>query len=177
MSWKLRKDRTELVAEGRVWIDAPPRKHYYSIYLWGSTAALNAAQCADSVANSLQQPNWFEAADDGAALAIVCHSNRRIRVHADGTETEIVRPKLGEMHFEQGNWPMDMVAHECLHVALGSADLGPDLRDLKDQEGTAEEVLCYRLGATFDAVYRWLWEVDPSDGWEAVEAPAVRVVA
>lgn len=171
MSWKRIKDRSELVAEGRVWIDAPPRKHYYSIYLWSSTKALNAAACPGGW---LAHPDGKE---DESCGAFVAHSLRRYRIDADGTKTATPLPKLGEIHFEWNRWPMEVVAHECQHIAIGaSSALGMDFDQLPD-DGDAQEVLCDRLGEAFDAVYRWLWEVDSPDGWKRLEDPAVRAVA
>jgi hypothetical protein len=84
----------------------------------------------------------------------------------DAGEWEI-HPKLGELHFQSGDWDVNTVAHEVLHATLHRMryvapyvpavmnDLAPD----HDPEN--EETIAYEHGAWVECCMRWLTNNDP----------------
>lgn len=85
-----------------------------------------------------------------------------IEICENGTEKEVVFPKLGEIHFVSGKWDMEVVSHELMHAIIHCMRvLSPTATDVIEQVGESEEVICYLFGRWVDQVYRKLWESDP----------------
>lgn len=92
MTWIRNKDRSKLKHECRLYVDdAPPRHHYFSVYVWQTPEALEAATPDDA----LPVPEELERDGTGDVIGKCCHTPERTRVDADGTETTITRPKNG----------------------------------------------------------------------------------
>jgi hypothetical protein len=166
-----RKDRSHLVASGRVPLEtsydggyATPR--YWHLYLWADREAL----CANA---------GFEV--DPRTAAAFCHAYRVLVLEPGKPDHWKPRRKLGELHLVANEWTVEKVVHEVAHgffeMLREGCETWPKWTDLATQDGkppaelrqtrpcdagmVAEEVACYRMGRLVDAIFSWLWEVNP----------------
>lgn len=86
-----------------------------------------------------------------------------LEVSSDGSEKEIIWPKLGEIHFICGMWDVEIVSHEVGHAVLHKIRMiGPSAQSIIDQDGSSEEDFCYLLGTMALNIYKLLWDTDPT---------------
>jgi hypothetical protein len=133
---------------------------FVTVYLWENRE--------DMIAASMNPPGTRAACD-----------HMPYRESPDGSVW--ISPKVGELHFVEGDWNLEIVAHEILHAIFGiiraigphpEAIFNQDKRSANGSEylmGSAEEDICYLHGQMVDDVYRWLWENNPSKKWTKKE--------
>jgi len=132
------KDKNNLIKYGKLPIT---KRHYYRLYFWKDRQAM--------LSNTVANP-------DGTA-ACCCFEPTRIRIYEDGKEEIDQQPKLGELHFVDGYTSDEIIAHELGHALLHRMRvLTPTAQDVMNQEGQAEEEICYQLGEAFVSVKEWL---------------------
>ena len=157
MPIRVRKRYDELVSDCRLYLEIAEEKvlqrhrHYYDAFLWQSRAAM--------LENTLLDADG----SDDRTRACCCHTPTRIRIEEDGAETVMPRWKLGEVHFVQGDWDVEVVVHELAHAqfeTFRSLDT-VQLDDVMEQNGDAEETACYRLGRWVQSLGNWLAHADP----------------
>ena len=144
MACKRDKDMSKCVASCKFYV--PGTTHFWTVYLWQDVAALNEIS--------------KEEYPDSEALGYCAHMPRRFKF-TDGTESKIVVPKLGELHFVQGRWTLDIVAHECRHTESTAHEALGIVIEHGNQDIEQEERACYYLAGLIDNVYCWLWETNP----------------
>jgi hypothetical protein len=152
------KDKTNLVAERRVW--TKDRQHYWNVYLWKTTKDLH--QNADPFCNG----GKF----DGDKVALGCHCPAPILLDLESGEL-LPKPKMGELHFISKKWDEEIITHELTHVLFHRLKmLCPNpLPILEEDDMGREEIICRCHGRLFPIVYRWLWEIDTPEDWIKVK--------
>ena len=142
--YKRIKDDSKIVAQWKLKVKG---KHYYHVFLWKDQEAFDKNTCDNP---------------PGEISGCVNYAPTYLNIYK-GKEIHTVLPKLGEIHFIQGIWTLEIVAHELLHAMLHRINVlrNPLINDIFDQNGTAEEDICYDFGRWADEIYRRLWEVTP----------------
>lgn len=137
--------KAQPIAVGKLRSNTKP--YYYKVFLWKDRADYEEAA-------KPEKPDVTTA---------MCVSDLYIR--DDGSWE--VHPKLGEIHFQSGDWDVNIVSHEVLHATLHRTryvapftdavmnDLAPSF-DSED-----EETIAYEHGAWVESCMRWLTNTDP----------------
>jgi len=142
MSYKRVKDETNLKAKYKL---RAGKKNYFHVFLWKDQESFKKNTMGNDVGNIVGcanlSPTIIEFTDKG--------------------EREIVRPKLGEVHFISGKWDTEIVAHELCHALIHRLRMiAPKAGDVVEQKDDSEETICYEFGRWVDEVYRLLWKHD-----------------
>jgi len=140
--YKRIKDETHLITKYKL---KAGDKHYFNVFLWENQAAFDK--------NTL---------DNIPKKSLGCVNMAPSIIEFDkGNEREIIRPKLGEIHFISGKWTTEIVAHELTHALMQRLRMiEPKSNDVIEQNGDSEETIAYEFGRWFDQIYRKLWEDD-----------------
>jgi hypothetical protein len=140
MAYKRLKDESKTVGK---WKLKAGKKHYFHVFLWEDP-------------ESFAQNTTDTDKKTGGCVNLVPSI---IEIEGD-SKKEIVRPKLGEVHFIKDRWDMEIVAHELCHALIHRIRMiRPDATQVVEQEGDSEETICYEFGKWVDQIYRVLWEV------------------
>jgi len=141
MPYKRIKDESNLIAKRKLMAG---KKYYFHVFLWADQESFDA----NTLDNSPKQSS-----------GCVNLAPSIIEVSESG-EREIIRPKLGEVHFIQDKWDLEIVAHELCHALIQRIRMiSPSAVQIVEQEGNAEEDICYEFGRWIDQIYRLLWEI------------------
>ena len=148
MPYKRIKDETNLLAKWKMKADG---RHYFHVFLWKTQKSFIANACDV----------------DTTTLGCANLACTMIRVHEDGTEDIVIRPKLGEVHFIKDQWDLEIVAHELCHALIHRIrQIKPSFKNIIDQDGRSEEDICYNFGAWVNEIYNHLWKVNPNKKWK-----------
>lgn len=143
------KDESKCLAK---WKMKAGKRHYFHVFLWESKQAFDENTCDN---------------EPGEALGCCNNAPSIIEIGSDGSEREIIRPKLGEVHFIKDTWNMEIVAHELFHAIIQQIRMiGPKADDIVEQIGDSEEDICYTFGRWMHEIYSLLWEVNPYGRWK-----------
>ena len=93
MPYKYRKDESNLVDK---WLIKADKKHYFHVFLWDSQESFDK-NTVDNIP--------FESSGCANLAPSIIEIGK-------GFEREIVRPKLGEVHFVKDKWTLEIVIHE-----------------------------------------------------------------
>ena len=145
------KDESKCVQKWTLRIIKPKKYFYFHVFLWENQKSFDENTFGN-------KPN--------EAMACVNLAPTIIEITTKGkksTEREIIRPKLGEIHFIKNNWNTETVAHELFHAFIHRlrSVKDPTAEQIIEQEGTSEEDICYEFGQWFDQLYRELWAINP----------------
>ena len=147
------KDESQLMGK---WKISAGKKNYFHVFLWPSQETFDQ--------------NTYDN-KPGESSGCVNLAPPYIEVYKDGTTSEeMIRPKLGEVHFIKDKWDMEVVAHELFHALMHRLRfVKPSAEDIMEQVGSSEEDVAYEFGRWVDKIYRKLWEKD-SEGskWERI---------
>jgi len=145
------KDTSNLISQYKL---KAGKRHYFHVFLWATQE--------DFDKNTLDNISYESSGCVNFAPSI-------IECSSEG-EREIVRPKLGEIHFIKKKWTIEVVAHELCHALIHRLRvIEPKAQDVVDQENESEELICYEFGAWVDQIYRLLWKDDPPPQWSYLE--------
>jgi len=179
MPCNAKKDLSNCLARAKVRILGG--KHFFSIYLWDTKEDLNLQaqiEGGDAEAACCHMP------ESAILPARTFWRWLVLKFTPQFIQRRFIKfewrtpPKAGEIHFYRNAWTMENVAHECAHATLGAAraygltpgylmdgsgELSSHLMRGDFPEGAIsdEELFCYIQGELFDAVFRWLWGVNP----------------
>jgi len=143
MPYKLRKDGAKLLAK---WKLKAGKKHYFHVLLWEDQESFDQ--------NTIDNIPHESSGCINLAPTIIKFS--------DGNEEEIIKPKLGEVHFIKNKWTMEIVAHELCHALIHRIRMIlPSANEIMEQDDDSEEIICYEFGRWAEQIYRSLWEVNP----------------
>lgn len=146
MPIKHSKDMSQCVAWNDFYTDYFPG-HYYRVCLWKDRRAM--------LDNTLH--NDEEGSDEDCG-GITCHAPYTARIGNDGRSMNRAPKRLGEIHFIQDDWNLEVVAHECFHASNHICKI---LNINPQTEILFEERAAYIHGELVDEVYGWLWRTDP----------------
>lgn len=150
MPYRRKKDETNLVAKWKLKVKP---NYYFHVFLWKDQKSYFSNTPDDVMPNE-------------RSLACAALAPNIIEIYEDGSEKEIIRPKLGELHFIKDKWGLNVVSHELMHAMIHRIRmLHPDFKKVLDQEDDYEEDICYEFGHWVDKIYRKLWEINPSGKW------------
>ena len=137
------KNEADLIAKYKL---KAGNKYYFHVFLWGSQKSFDE--------NTLDNKPGTSSGCVNLAPTIIETSKN--------SEREIIRPKLGEIHFIKEKWTTEIVAHELCHALIHRLRMiKPKAEDVIAQEEDFEELVCWEFGRWMDQVYRLLWEDDP----------------
>ena len=147
MPYKRTKDKANLVVQWKLKSSRKP--FYFHVFLWKTQEAFDKNTLDNNPGEALGCANL--------APDIICFNT------VTKEETQIIRPKLGEIHFIKGKWNMEIVAHELMHAIIHRIRLmaKPTFEEIANQEGDSEEEICWEFGWWVDQIYRLLWDTDP----------------
>lgn len=155
MAYKRLKDETGLVCQ---WTMKAGKRFYFHIYLWKDQQSFDKNTCDNNI---------------GESAGCVNLSPTIIEI-TKNSEREIIRPKLGEVHFIKDRWNLEIVAHELCHALIHRIRMiSPKANQIVEQEGDSEETICYEFGEWVDKIYRNLWEKNPSKKW--IKQESIRI--
>ena len=117
-----------VIAKKRFFLEDSPR--YYEIYLWDDKIALQ---------------KYLLEKNKQTTLGLTC--NEPVQAHIN---------KIGEIHFAEGEWDLNIVAHECEHATMNIMRL----LNLDYRQVVNEERICYLNGRLVQSVYHWLDEME-----------------
>lgn len=144
MPYKRHKDESKLKAKCKLYCN--DKRHYFHVFLWKDQESFDN--------NTLgNRPGESRGCVNLAPSIIECIGDK---------EREIIRPKLGEIHFISNNWSLEIVAHELCHALVQRLRMlkTPTIQQVINQENSSEEDICYEFGAWVDKIYRFVWEND-----------------
>ena len=149
MPYKYRKDESSLVDK---WLIKADKKHYFHVFLWDSQESFNK-NTVDNI------PFEFSGCVNLAPTIIEIDKD---------FEREIVRPKLGEVHFIKDKWTLEIVAHELCHAMFHRLRMmkNPTAEQIMEQDNSSEEDICYEFGRWVDQIYRFLWSANRNKNWK-----------
>lgn len=140
MPYNLKKDLTHCLSRAKIFIGHGGR--YYMAYLWDDRNSMHENATTDI--------------DGEMGDGLCCHAPYLCMIQEDGMRRRFPR-KLGEMHFLQGKWDMEVVAHECFHATNHTCKaFGVNPQEDIEQE----EFAAYVQGELTNQAYKWLWDVD-----------------
>jgi hypothetical protein len=143
MAYNRIKDESNLIAK---WKLKSKGKFYFHVFLWADQESFDQ--------NTLDNTIGQSAGCCNLAPTI-------IKIFEDGSEEEIIWPKLGEIHFIKGKWSLEIVAHELCHALIQRIRMIlPTANDIIEQIGDSEETICYEFGEWIEQIYCLLWKVD-----------------
>jgi hypothetical protein len=195
MAMNPKKDLSHCLAKARVrfWpdFDTPtcatppgPRRaaRFFDLYLWESEADLQT-QTRTANAGAASVPDnenwrWRGPWKPGRVSDSLWWLVRTLRLPPEWVWwRRWMRPKVGELHFVQGEWNEEQVGHEVFHATMHVIRaIGPRMEHVIRQatnpayrRGSAEEDAAYLHGELVAEVYRWLWQVDPNGKWQRLD--------
>lgn len=143
MPYKRFKDESDLIAKFKINAE---RGYYFHVFLWASQNSFDVNTCNNA---------------PGEAAGCCNLAPSILMIGSDGSEVEIIRKKLGEVHFIKGKWTLEIVAHELCHALIQRLRMiEPSAEKVIEQTGDSEEIICYEFGRWVDSVYRLLWKHD-----------------
>ncbi len=144
MPFKRIKDESDLKSKYKIFCN--DKYHYFHIFLWKTQKAFDE--------NTLDNIPKESAACVNLAPTIIEYSNK--------VEKEIIRPKLGEIHFISKKWSLEIIAHELCHALVQRLRMikKPTLQQVIEQYEDSEEEICYEFGSWVDMIYRLLYKDD-----------------
>lgn len=142
MTIKRIKDYTGLISSGIM--KTADKKHYWNLYLWQDNDCLRR--------NTVNM--------DKEVLG--CHCSVPVLIDPE-SEDPCPKPKIGELHFIQGVWDVNYVAHELSHALFQRLKfLCPNPNTvLKEDNMEIEEFYCYEFGDWMQGICNWLYNNDP----------------
>jgi len=145
--YKHRKDESNLIAK---WKLKAGKKHYFHVFLWADQQSFDENTLGNKPGQSRGCVNL--------APSIISFKNE--------VEREIIRPKLGEVHFIKDKWDLEVVAHELCHALIQRIRMiNPSAKQIVNQDEDNEEDICYEFGAWVDEIYHLLWSENPNMNW------------
>lgn len=150
---------------------------FFAVYLWDSEGELTrqiGLNCGGASVPEQCNWRWSGPGRPGHLSELLWALAKALRLPKEWVWwRRWMPPRVGELHFVQGQWDEELVAHEVFHATVHVLrSIGPRLEHVIGQRqgvgyvfGLAEEDAAYLHGAMVRDVYRWLWEVDPSKKW------------
>ena len=140
------KDESNLIAKWK--LKSTHKPYYFHVFLWENQESFDQNTLDNIPGQSMGCANL--------SPDIICTNLET------GEEKQIIRPKMGEVHFIKGKWNLEIVAHELMHAIIHRirriAD--PDFNKIVNQDDDSEEEICWEFGKWVDTIYRLLWEED-----------------
>lgn len=147
MAYKRIKDESNLIAK---WKLKSTGKFYFHVFLWADQESFDK--------NTNGNKPYMSAGCVNLAPTIIEITKN--------SEREFVRPKLGEIHFIKNKWNIEIVAHELCHALIHRIRMiKPTVKQIIEQEGDSEEMICYEFGEWVNAIYNLLWNENPNKKW------------